>query len=914
MIERIIVKKKGVDDVFRIYNLEVPYRLPVSYSFRRGGLLDLYGIFCNQETEEIVYEMPKDDFIEKMYHSGFIDPAQEPIIIACRAAGVKVEAAKISDRYYGEVAKGVIVNKLVHAVYTEEPVLETLKPRGNRKGMQSFDLTAMSAEELADLSKQRKINFSFVQMQRLAEIQKELGLSQVTDVFLEAFAARWSDHCNHNTWKALGLFKILKEATEKIGNINLVSAFKDNAGGWLFYDDHVLVFKLETHNGPTQMEAFGGQLTKLGGVLRDVMQFGLNAFPIGNLEMTTVGEFNPRKYPGLDKYTLSAKIIAQETIRAVAGYGNPMGVPMLLAHMNEQPDFGGKAFALGGSVGITTLDKSEKGKPRAGDLAVLVGGRTGNDGIHGATASSGAADADGCPVQIGDPYVEQKMMRAGKEISKRGCASMLNDFGAAGIVSAFGEMGEDTGKHGGILINLASVLLKCAGLENWQIALSESQERFAFAIKPEKLSEAMEIFARYGLEATVVGVFTDTGRFQLVYDPELKSFSADTPVSGEIALDVSYEAFKDCPLPQLEIIAPPKKDKNLPLPEITLENLEEMALRVVGHFDCCNQSVATTQYDSTVGGRTYWGPLYGKNYNISSRLAVLKPIYGKPYGATLSQSFAPDQFAANPRQAAKNAMLDAIVAQVVSGVQRTDICLADNFYTPNKDPHVYYWLTEQVKAIADLSVELGTPFITGKDSSSGSAERGEYLIHVPPSVCITAMGKIGNVDRLVPPQWQSPGNLLCVIGPRVQSFGGSILASSFGFEGDLEEIDFSGIKKYLDDLSTVVASGFIKSAVPISRGGIILRLFEGIEASGFGVKTSLTLKKLKELFFEHFGAVLVEVEEGSRSQLEDIFGELITPIGKIVPEKSLTVQNKQLGWNKLYEIWNKKFGKEVYGS
>ena len=562
MIERIVVRsKKDKGDVFRIYNLEIAEFLLVSYALwnkanlpvpRKGCLLDLYDLFCDPETEEIVYhvDMPKGDFIEVMYHNGVIDPAQESIIIACKAVGVEVEAAKISHRYYGEAAKGVITNKLVHVVYTEEPVLKTLKPRGNRKEMQWFDLVAMSDKELLSLSKDRELALSLIQMQRLREIQRESALPKVTDVFLETFAARWSDHCDHGTWKALGLFKILKDATAKIGNINLVSAFVDNAGGWLFYDNRVIALKPETHNSPSQKEPYGGQLTKLGGVLRDVIEFALGAFPIGNLEMTTVGEFHPKKYHLINNFTLSAKTIAQETVRAIADYGNPMGVPMLLARMNSHPDFGGKVFALGGSVGITTLEAAIKGKPGVGDYFVIVGGKTGNDGLHGATVSSGELtehtdQGDSCHVQIGNPFIEQKMMRAGLEIRDKGCASARTDFGAAGIVSAAGEMGEEVGEKGGVLINLALVRLKCAGMGNWEIALSESQERFAHAIKPEKLAEAMEIYARYGLEATIVGVFTGNGRFQFVYDPELEEFSAATQLSGEIAFDVPHELFNN---------------------------------------------------------------------------------------------------------------------------------------------------------------------------------------------------------------------------------------------------------------------------------------------------------------------------------------------------------------------------------
>lgn len=924
MIRRIIVRSDKESDFYKIYNLEIlDSKLP--NTLRVAKVLN--NLLCNSETEMVVREemltmgMPAGDFIEVMYHNGVIDPAQESIITACQSLGIPVLAAKISYRYYGERKKDVVINKLVHAVFTEKPVLTTLLPQGERKGMRFFDLAVLSDKELSELSKTKELALSLAQMKRLQEIQEIQKLALVNDVFLETFAARWSNHCDHSTWKALGLFKILKEATEKIANNNLVSAFVDNAGGWKFYDGQVIVFKLETHNSPTQKEPYGGQTTKLGGVLRDIFEFGLGALPIGNLEMTTVGEFDREKYPSLKDFTLSAGTIAKETVRAIAEYGNPMGVPMLLARMTSHPDFSGKVFALGGSFGLTTEEAATKGRPRIGDYVVLVGGKTGNDGLHGATVSSGEltekTDQGGsCHVQIGNPFVEQKMMRAGMGIRDRDCASARNDFGAGGIISAFGEMGElveekvgeSVEEKSGVLINLALVPLKCAGLENWQIALSESQERFAHAIKPEKLAEAMEIYARYELEATVIGVFTGNGNLQLVYDPELKEFTADTPLSGEIALDIPYELLKDNPLPKLEVIKPPSRNFGFST-EINSGNVEEMALRVVGHFDCCNQSIAVKQYDSTVQGKTFWGPLYGKKYNINSHLAVSQPMYGEKYGMCVSQSFSPWQFAVNARQAAVNAMLDTIATQVVAGVKLKDICLADNFYTPNKDPYAYWRLKEQVKAIAALSVELGTPFITGKDSSHGSVTFGGLTINVPPSACITAMGKIKDVDCLVPPIWQSPGNLLFVLGPRVKSLGGSILASSLGTDDWLEEIHIGGARWYFERLYELASLRIFESAVPINRGGIMLRLFEGVEASGLGVETEL----MEELFPESFGAVLVEVRAEEVCDLRNNFPkEWIMPVGVITQNKDIKVQGIVLKSCRLYEAWNNKFRKEVY--
>ena len=278
----------------------------------------------------------------------------------------------------------------------------------------------------------------------------------------------------------------------------------------------------------------------------------------------------------------------------------------------------------------------------------------------------------------------------------------------------------------------------------------------------------------------------------------------------------------------------------------------------------------------------------------------------------MSQSFSPWQFEVDPAQATINAVLDAVVTQVIAGVKLTDICLADNFYTPSKDKYAYWYLIEQVEKLAELSVEFGTPFITGKDSSSGSAVFDGQVINVVPSVCITAMGKIRDVRRLKPHQWQAAGNLIYVIGPQVTTISGSILSAALGMTGNrLNEIGYTYNKGrgYMQAISRLCCSELVRSAVPINRGGIILRLFEGVEASGFGFKAQYC----QALFPESFGTVLVEVRPGDRARLEREYSSLEPRlIGRIVGEKGLTVQGRRLPWNKLFKAWDTRFEKEVY--
>lgn len=897
-VQRLYVSvDKKASEVFKIINLETA--TPVD----TDALSELESLFANGVTEHVVTEMPEGDFHEVIYQNGVIDPQQDIIQKLCVDRGINVLAAKVSHRYYGKSFNGVYVNKLVHTVYTTEPELVTLRPRGVRQPMQYYDLTVLSDTELKQLSRDRQMNLSLTQMYALVRFQKQLGLSAVTDVFLETFAARWSDHCEHTLWKSLGLLDKLKSSTEESNNPNVISAFVDNAGVWDFYDGLCLLFKLETHNSPTQSEPYGGQLTKLGGVLRDIFENGLGAKPIGNIELTVVGEFDRKRYPELTGQTIDAATMARETILAIAGYGNPMGVPMVSAAMMSHPDFSGKPFALGGSIGITTHEAGQKGRPRPGDLAVLVGGRTGNDGLHGATvSSSGITEAtdqgDSTHVQIGLPYTEQLMMRAGLELRDSDCLSARNDFGAAGIVSCFGEMGETTEGSGGISINLALVPLKSDGMANWQIALSESQERFGHAVKPEKWDTAKAIYDKYGLEATIIGEFTETGRFQMNYE-------------AEACLDVPYEFFDQCPLPQTEVFKPRRQSTEIQYPEITLDILANFCQRVVSHFEVCDQSFVTSQYDHTVQGITLQGPLYGINQNVASSLGVLQPVFGKPYGATLSLSFSPWQFEIDPVSAAVNAMMDALVTQAVAGVAIDDIALADNFYTDGADPESLWHLSEQVQAISELARVTKTPFIVGKDSSSGRGTYGGVTVKVPPSVCITALGKICDINTLIPHKWQRPGNKLIALGPKTTRLDGSLLASSLGITGNqLDRFPVEGAREYLELLNVLAKSSMLFSAVPINRGGIFLRLFEGIEATGFGFEADI----LEALFPESMGCVLVEVSPDDADTVHRHFSD-INPltVGTILPRQGFAVQGHILDFGQLRTAWQTTFEERIHG-
>lgn len=910
MIYSIAVKSKiGDGSIIKIYYLEI---------YEENPDIDLLAqrLFHNPLVEELVSELPQKDITIVMRNNAVLDAAQNSIIDGCGRLGVKVEAAKVAHCYTGEVPAYVFINPLIHVEYHEVPKLETLKPRGSKVPMEVFDLCGLVDRELVKMSEEKALQLSLQQMKELVQIQTDLDKGPVSDVFLDIFAARWSDHCRHTTWASCGLLDMLKLATELIDNPNLVSAYYDNAGGWAFYENLVLCISIETHNSPTGKEPYGGQITKLLGDLRDIFEFGLGAKPIGALELTVIGEITRKKYPEIADFTLDADIIARETVRAIADAADPMGVPMMLAWMDSHPGYSGKPFALGGAIGITTAEAAQKGVPRVGDYAVVLNW-TGNDGYHGATVSSGGLTektdiGDENHVQMGDTFPEQKLMRARLELRDADCLSAGNDFGAAGFTS-FMEIAEATkrgpGYAGGIKLNFGLVPLKCAGLPDKIIAVGESQERFAHVVKPEKIEKAMAIYAKYELMATVVGIFTGNNRVQIFNDPEATELTVDMPLTGVVSMDVPYEMFDRCPLPTAKPVAPPAISSTIKFPVIEKGNVEDMAIKVVSSFGLANQTWATTQYDTSVQGITRQGTLYGKDYNIPTSLAVLKPVENKDWGVTFSSSFAPWQFDVDPVAASFNAVVDAVVRQVMAGVKMEDICLADNFYTPDKDPHALWYLCEQVKLLAKISIELGMPFITGKDSSHGSGEYNGVVVNVPSGVCVSAMGKIIDVHKITPHAWKKPGNLLYSIGYQAKTLKGSILASELDLieKDQIDTMPIDKVAHFYRGLEAFAQDGDFVSAVPVNRGGLVQKIFEGIQASGFGVKTNL----LAELFLESFGSALVEVSPAIAYSLENHFNGQARLVGEIIADPEMVIQGTRLDMDKLFNAWDSGFSRKV---
>ena len=846
--------------------------------------------------------------VQVAHRRGIIDNESDSIVAMCDLLGIESAAGKAAVTYVSsapglrDVVESKRFNPNIEELHTEEPTYETLLPRGAHEPPQAFDLRDLDDATLAALGVADGRNLDLRQMHQIKRIQQSLGVASVTDVLLEALDARWSDHCSHTTWRSRGnLLKKLVAASEATANPNIVSMFHDNAGVWNFAGGWGIALKAETHNGPSAVSAYFGQLTKLGGVLRDILGTGLGADPIGCFEYTATGlPEEPSPVPGRP----GPRQIATDTIRAIKEYGNTFGVPMMWSKMTFHPSYRGKPFALGGSIGLVPLDKAQRGVPRSGDVVVLIGGLTGNEGIHGASASSAGAQMEGAAVQIGSPLEEVKFRKCILELRDAGCLSAITDVGGAGLNSAVGEMGEACG----VWLNTAAVPLKTSGLPMWRILLSESQERMLLAVRSSAMAEAAAICERHQVRHTAIGRFVDNDRYCVFFDPSLSPADIESmppgempPTFGELGFDVPYSLLEDSPEP-VTVGPPPQPvaSSGARWPDLDPPGMRSLLERVVADPEVASQHFADSQYDSTVQGHTAYGPEYGDRTPVRSSWWAGTPVDGIPAAVVVSTAFNPWLYEIDPVAALRQMLMGLLGTQVLAGVDLEDVCLCDNFYTPDLAPNSDEWLVAMVDELASMVRHFGTPVISGKDSSAGSTRTPAGIVSVPPAVFLTALGTIADVASLTTESWRTPGNVLVRVGPAFESPAGTVAGRILELGPEpLDDVTYDGYSAYLEALRE--ARRMFVSASPIGPGGIAAKAVTGALASGLGLDVDPGAGGTPELFAEHRCGALVEVAEEDVARLPEelnpvVVGRLGEAFGMRVGDAEMLTPDVESGW------------------
>ena len=865
--------------------------------------------------------------IEIAYRSAVTDPETPSILAAARALGEEsLEFARLSRRYQflgidasqaRKLVERFLFNKVVERIREPKEEVVSLHPAGEPEAAVTITLTHLSDAELQRLSAARSWYATLSQLKVIRARELRIGRPH-TDAEIEILAQSWSDHCYHTTWKSLGLLQKLSAATARIHHPLVVSAFKDNAGGLEFYDGWVITIKGETHNFPSSIAPFGGIATKHGGVIRDTLGFGKGAYPIGGT--TIMGTMDPAM-PEEDILAgaLHPQLILSESVRATAYYMNPMGIPMMHPVYRCHAGYA-KCFALGHSLGLIPKQYALKEDPRPGDLILLIGGETGRDGIHGATASSASMtgetiEKESAAVQIGHPITERRFTTAIPALRDAGCIRSITDLGAGGISSAAGEMGAETG----VSLDLDAVPLKDKSLTAWEILLSESQERMLIAVPPEKHSESESLLDRYEVAHAVVGRFTGSKKLEATWRGE-----------RVVDLEMSF-LWGACPIDPIPAEEPKRQlaPLNITEPRAVAE-WSQAVHRVLSHMHCADQSAAGSRFDSTVQGRTVIGPYGGKNHRMPSGIYVSAPLYGASYGAITAVAFNPFYGEIDPAVMARLMVIEAVTRAVAAGANYRDLALCDNFYTPRVRPEVAWDLTRMVEAIADLSVDLEIPFISGKDSSSGTLEAGGKSIEVPPTLAVMAFGRVPDVKRIVTKDFKRAGNKIVLLGPTdSRSLGGSVYADTFNQRGNslFTGANARSTRALWDALLRLHAAGNCFSAASIGEGGLLLRLFEAAFGSKLGarvefdcwqkscrplqVQASSAARKDGMLFGEFIGAVFIEVPPSFDAAA--FFGDLPhAVVGEVIADARIELfEGRKAFWQEpvasLAEVWSKPF-------
>ncbi len=831
----------------------------------------------------IVHVLPKP---------GVTDPEAESALTLLRDLGFAVAGVRTIRTYRVEGPGGGLprlIGKVLANDAVEQAVVGPLpfdrlgqgKPYRFRRV--ETPVRGLDDDALMKLSKEGQLYLSLDEMRTIRDHFRDLG-REPTDAELETLAQTWSEHCSHKTLRGRVEFEgetidnLLKQtifkATTDLKLDWLVSVFADNAGVVRFDDEYDVCFKVETHNHPSAIDPYGGSNTGLGGVIRDAMGTGLGSKPICNTDVFCVA---PPDYPAdlLPAGVLHPKRVLKGVVAGVRDYGNRMGIPTVNGALVVDPGYLANPLVFCGTVGVIPRGMSTK-SVEPGDRIVALGGRTGRDGIHGATFSSAELTGEseslsGGAVQIGNAITEKMVLDVVLQARDAGLFRAITDCGAGGFSSAVGEMGAETGA----VVDLENAPLKYEGLSYTEIWISEAQERMVLAVPPEKWADLKALSDREGVEATDLGEFTDTGRLVLRYHGE---------VVGDLSMDFLHEG-RPKVVRKATFTPPPECPASLPAQGDYTPDL----LAILGMWDVASKEWIVRQYDHEVQARTVIKPLVGALDDGPGDASVVLPVRGSHRGLAVSCGINPRYGRLDPYAMAGCVIDEAIRNCVAVGADPDRIALLDNFCWGNTErPETLGSLVLAAQGCHDLALAYGTPFISGKDSLNNEYTHDGRSLAIPPTLLISAIGQVPDVRKCVTMDLKEPGNVVLLAGTTRLELGGSHWMVSRGRdEGRAPRVDPDLGRALFRAVHAAIGRGLIRACHDPSEGGLAVALAEMATAGGLGLDVSLrdvpsddeSAHDAALLFSESPTRFLLEVRPDRVLELYDLFGTL--PLGRL---------------------------------
>lgn len=834
--------------------------------------------FCAEDKDQIL-NWAQTSIINPLVHDYTLLPLERWV----------KEQGQIAPRFYSSLASGEIDQD-----HQEEPIDFIGLEISKLKNISDQNHWALVEDEL------QIVKDYYTQLETQKK-RRSLNLNlNPSRTEMEVIAQTWSEHCKHKIFAAHIDYSESPETTPKLGahkvegvfktyirNLTnelmterpwLVSVFHDNAGVMRFSDKVDVCIKVETHNSPSALDPFGGALTGILGVQRDILGTGLGAEPIANLDIFCLGQ--PDFKPELPKGLKHPKVILDGVHQGVQSGGNKMGVPTVNGSFYFDNQYCGKPLVFCGTLGV--LPPLIKGKPSAvkrakpGDFVVMAGGRIGKDGIHGATLSSAEMNekTPASMVQLGDPFTQRRVHDFLLQARDQGLFSSVTDNGAGGLSSSVGEMAEATG---GAEIELSLAATKYLGLEPYEILVSESQERMTFAVPPQNWPAFAELAKNMHVEVSCLGTFTNSGAFVVKYQNKLVA-----------ALDLDF-LHRGLPPMQLKGYfdskatssqnkwTPDSKTQAIKLDSAA--NFLQVITSVLSDWNVRSRKERIQIYDQEVKGASMLKPFSGLGQSSPQDAAVMAlSNYGGNdlEGVSLSHGLAPHISLFDTYHSAQMALDEAIRSLICVGTDPQKIAILDNFSWPdplpgkNNPDHLQKTgeLVRACRGLYDLAKVYKTPFVSGKDSMKndfiGKNSQGQPVkISVLPTVLVTAVGHVPNLHKVVGSQAKNQGSKIVLLGAGEVSLGGTIFSKHYQPSEDFSAYPTVDAQKNWELYNKVFEAfklGLIESAHDVSEGGRITALCEMFWGSGLGAKVDLSSSKdLEGLYDESPGQILVHV-------------------------------------------------------
>ena len=871
------------------------YLVEITY---KAGVTNPVGITSKNAIETVIGQIPENaiiqtatqylidspdlekNLVEKLKKVFFNPLIQQEEFRECISSPEELKKNPLPEIYPHKVAKSNIVIERIPIQQMQEKEL---------KEMSEKRLLALSLDEMNAIKKYFA-NKDTEKTRTAAGIGKE-----ATDVELEMIAQTWSEHCKHKIFQSTIEYKdnesgktetiksifssYIKKATKDLSEKRpfLKSVFHDNSGVIDFDEKNLVCFKVETHNSPSALDPYGGAITGIVGVNRDIMGTGKGARPFFNTNVLCFGELETPESE-IPEGLLHPRTVMSGVHHGIIDGGNQSGIPTVAGALLFDESFTGKPLVFCGTGGILPREINGEGSwikhIDAGDLAVMAGGKIGKDGIHGATFSSKALDEDSpaSAVQIGDPITQKIMLDFLLEARDAGLYKGITDNGAGGISSSLGEMAEYCG---GVRIDLHKCPLKYSGLAPWEILVSESQERMSLAISPEKINAFIELAKKRGVEATVIGEFTDSGFIDIRYNNEQ---------AGLLSMEFLHKGN-----PEMKL----KAEWTRPdAPDVTLPELDcnEMLAKLLNESNIASKEPFVRQYDHEVGAVSVVKPFTGRECDAPSDGAVLRPVLDSKRGITITHGICPRYGDRDTYNMAACAVDEAFRAHISQGGNPEYAAILDNFCWPDPieseaTPDGKYKLSQLVRAckgLYDAAIGYMLPLISGKDSMKNDAKIGGKKVSVRPTLLISLIGIIDDFEKAVTTDFKNEGDLIYIIGSTAGELGGTffekLLKQNLG-KAPMPEIEpaFKLYKK----LHKAISAGLIRSCHDISDGGIAVALAESCLGGRLGADVSIDMLPLQNknmetariLFCETPSRFIVTIKADNAKKFEDIMSD-----------------------------------------